>query len=137
MNAEIGDILSLVSSKQLKTKETNIWVPKPRGHFCHVCKINFEDYLEHINTPEHRKSWRESSFTFNISYFSELIGKYNPQKQLVESESRGDEFPVPQNIGDGFDKVTPKKMNKPQKQFYNLLLSYEKEFLKYCEEEAL
>ena len=78
MNAEIGGILSLVSSKQRKTKETNIWIPKPRGHLCHVCKIHFEDYLEHINTPEHRKSWRESTFTFNISYFSELIGKYNP-----------------------------------------------------------
>ena len=66
------------SNKQ--NDEAKIWVPKPRGHYCRVCNVDFKNYLKHINGQEHKSLWRQSNSVFNLSYFSELVRKYNPQK---------------------------------------------------------
>ena len=55
-------------------------MPKPRGHYCRVCNVDFKDYLRHINGKKHKQLFREKNSVFNMSYFYELFAKYNPQK---------------------------------------------------------
>jgi len=42
--------------------------PKPnkRHRYCGVCKTNYEEYLEHINAPDHRRKFAQNEYISKI-----------------------------------------------------------------------
>ena len=46
-----------------------IMVPKPRqsgSNYCFVCRLKYEDYLEHIESVSHQKKVREAKISKEI-----------------------------------------------------------------------
>lgn len=51
--------------------------PKSRAQFCAVCRNHYQDYLNHINDLEHKKSIKRSKFNIDIEYLTLLVKERN------------------------------------------------------------
>ena len=63
-NSQLHQTLKRRIPKKKKIKKMR--KVKPRGHYCSVCRIDFKDYLRHINGRMHKENWRTCTSTFNL-----------------------------------------------------------------------
>lgn len=56
-------------------------VPKPKTRYlyCNVCRMGYQDYLEHISTQTHKNNLNKSKIT---SYIRDLEKKYEGMKKM-------------------------------------------------------
>lgn len=47
--------------------------PKSRNQYCAVCRYQYDDYLNHINSLEHKKNIKKSKINHDIEYLTILI----------------------------------------------------------------
>ena len=89
------------------SESVKILKPKPRGHFCAVCRKDFKDYSKHIKSSKHKRSWRERNSLFELSYFEDLFKKYNKFKCNIFKKEQKEEEEY-KHIAKHIAKVKPK-----------------------------
>lgn len=64
-----------------KKNKEQIWKPKPKNPYCHICKKSYNDYLEHIKDNRHIGKIRKNHVNLYISELAKIYQhkRTNPQ----------------------------------------------------------
>lgn len=65
------------------------FIPKPshKHKYCSICKSNYEDYLDHIQSSSHKKSISKSKYTKHVLDLCSSLFKTQETVKLVSDDS--------------------------------------------------